>query len=264
MTTAAGEIRTWPRHRWWGVVLLLLVIQVGLVFWLGDRSLPIVRKAAMSPALILAQELPEELLTLSDPTLFAWANQHGFSGAAWLKLPPQNYRLADWTEPPRWLPLSVADLGNTFHRFVQTNLSSSFPIAVRPESRFTAAELPLPISSLATRSSLRVEGELAARHLLTQFDLPSQPHPDILTSSIVQVLVDAEGRTISATLLSGSGSREADQRALNLARTARFNSLLVSGPDRLAEGVAPLSWGQLIFGWHTTPMPVTNAPPANP
>jgi TonB family protein len=264
MITAAVELRAWPRRRWWGVILLLLAVQVGLVFWLGDRSLPIPRKASTNPAVFLAQELPNELLALNNPTLFAWANPRGFSGAAWLKIPPVNYQLADWTEPPRWLPLSVADLGNTFHRFVQTNLASALPIAVRPEPRFTLTELPLPITSLATRSRLRVEGELAARHLLTQLDLPSQPHTDILTSSIVQVMVDAEGRTISATPLSGSGSKEADQRALNLAKTARFNSLRVSGPDRLTESVAPLSWGQLIFEWHTVPMPATNAPPANP
>jgi TonB family protein len=264
MTTTAVELRAWPRRRWWGTILLLLGVQVGLVFWLGDRSLPIPRQASTNPAVFLATELPNELLALNNPTLLAWANRRGFSGAAWLKIPPVNYQLTDWTEPPRWLPLPADDLGNSFHRFAQSNLPYPFPIADKLLPRFTPPEFPTPTTSLPTRSSLRVEGELAARHLLAQFNLPSWTNSDLLTNSIVQILVDAEGRTISATLLSGSGSKEADQCALKVAKTARFNSLRVSGPDRLAETVPSLSWGQLIFDWHTVPMPATNAPPANP
>jgi hypothetical protein len=264
MTTATVELRAWPRHRWWGTIFLLMAVQVGLIFWLGDRSLPVPRATATNPRVLLASELPNELQALNDPTLFAWANPRGFSGMAWRKTLPVNYESADWGEPPRWLPLPVEEPGASLRRWVQTDQTFPFQIAEKRAPQFTPSELSPPTTSMTTRSGLRVGGELAARQLLSQFDLPSWPHTDLLMSSVVQVLVDADGQTISATPLSKSGSQEADQRALELAKTARFNSLRVSGPDQLPGKVARLSWGQLIFEWHTMPIAATNPPPANP
>ena len=261
MTAAPVELRAWSRRRWWGAILLLLAAQMGLVFWLGDRSLTAPRKAATKPTVLLAPGLSGELLSLNDPTLFAWANRQGFSGAAWSKIPSVNYQLADRTEPPRLLPLPVVELGAVFHRLVQTNPASPFQIADKLEPRSSPTDLFPPTTSLAARSTVRVEGELAARRLLPVSELPSWPHTDLLASSVVQVMVDGDGQTISATLLSGSAHREADRYALDLAKRARFNSLRVNGPDRLMENAAPVSWGKLIFDWHTTPMPPTNAPP---
>jgi len=53
----------------------------------------------------------------------------------------------------------------------------------------------------------------------------------------VQVLVNAAGEVVSAVLLSPSGYDVADQRALTLARAARF------------APAAGLTVGQLIFNW---------------
>ena len=248
-------------------MVLLLVAQVGLISWLGDRSPAVPRAVVTSPAVVLATDLSSEWLAWHDPTLFAWANRYGFSGAAWSKIPHVSFQLKDWTEPPRWLPLPVADLGNTLQRFMKTNSAPPVQVADKLESRFKLLEPPLPMTSMATRSSLRVTGELAGRRLLSEIELPSRPHTDLLASSVVQVAVDADGRVISSALCSGSGSKEADQYALALTKTARFNSLRESGPDQLTKRVAPLSWGQLIFEWYTLPMPAASAtgtPPANP
>ena len=263
MTAAPVELRAWSRRRWWGAILLLLAAQMGLVFWLGDRSLTVPRKAATKSTVSLAPGLSGELLVLNDPTLFVWANRQGFSGAAWSNIPSVNYRLADRTEPPRLLSLPVVELGAAFHRLAQTNLASPFQIADKLEPRSSPADLFPPTTSLIARSTVRVEGELAARRLLPVPELPSWPHADLMASSAVQVMVDEDGQTISATLLSGSGHREADRYALDLTKRARFNSLRVSGPDRLMESAAPVTWGKLIFDWHTTPVPPTNAPPPN-
>jgi hypothetical protein len=86
-------------------------------------------------------------------------------------------------------------------------------------------------------------------------NLPSWPYADVIAPSCVQVLVNAAGEVVSTTLLpldnrSEAASRydAADQRALDLARTARF-------------APAPrLTIGRLIFNWHTVPPPATNAP----
>jgi len=94
-----------------------------------------------------------------------------------------------------------------------------------------------------------------------------------LANSVVQVVVDAEGRPISATLYPddsgpgprtfGSGLKEADEQALALAKAARFNPMTGGGPDRVTSPTAQLTWGRMIFQWHTLPV-ATNAPPATP
>jgi len=85
----------------------------------------------------------------------------------------------------------------------------------------------------------------------------------------VQVLVDAAGNVVSHTLLrpeSGSkdpDQQQADQRALELARAARFAPLPQSG-SAPTNSPGRVTRGTLIFEWHTVPRPATNAPPANP
>ena len=36
MTSASVESRPWSRRRWWGMVALIFVVQLGLIFWLGE------------------------------------------------------------------------------------------------------------------------------------------------------------------------------------------------------------------------------------
>ena len=73
-------------------------------------------------------------------------------------------------------------------------------------------------------------------------------------NTVVQVLVDARGQVIRATLLPpGSSSPEADQTALKTARNLRFKT----SSDSTSAVV-----GRLIFEWATTPS--TNAPATTP
>jgi hypothetical protein len=99
-----------------------------------------------------------------------------------------------------------------------------------------------------TASELRVEGELARRPLITRPALRSWTNSDLLSNTVVRLLVDAHGYPQTATLLSGSGSVEADQFALRTAAQARFAPL-----PRLAvrPSASRLEWGNLIFEWHT-------------
>ena len=77
----------------------------------------------------------------------------------------------------------------------------------------------------------------------------------MIAPSRVQVLVDEAGDVVSAVLLPPDNPAEAaghdaaaDQRALALARAARF------APS------SRLTVGQMIFNWRTVPPPATNAP----
>jgi TonB family protein len=264
VNSRAVEPRAWTQRRWWTVVAALVAAQAGLVFWLGDKSPVRPRQANNEPTILWVPTFHGELTTLHDPTLFAWANPHGFSRTAWLEIPSLEYQPFEWTEPPRFLAFRAEQLGEVFRRVVQERSPPPFEVTSKPEPQIFLPELEMPASSIPAQSSLRVEGDLAGRRLLSQFNLPSWPASDILSNSVVQVIVDADGQTQSATLLSGSGSKDADDRALDLAKSAEWEPLRGQSQQRSPAGIGLLSWGRLVFSWRTVPPAATNAPHASP
>jgi len=258
-----SSVEAWSGRRWVSVILGIFVLQLGFIFWLGER--PGRRPPASSHALVWKIAGPgwAEMLALQDPTLFLLPHLHGFSGPAWMKTPGLPSTSFFWTEPPRWLSLGEHELGSTFNRFIATNNFGRLQTLVLPEP---AIKLPEASSKslLPAASSLRIEGPLSRRSLLTQPTLRSWAHAELLTNSVVQIVIDAEGRPVSpGTLLASSGYPAADQYALEQVRTARFNSL---GEKLAATPQNHLTWGALVFEWATIPVPATNAPapPARP
>ena len=245
--------------RWWGRVGLVLGLQIGLIFWLGDREPLRRRPAAAAPTLQLASATSAELLALTDPTLFVLPHTNGFAGEAWLRVPPPETNSFEWPETPWSLVLGCERLGTDFEHLIQTNLFAPWHIPARPRP-----ELALPPRAgpepVAERSTVRFTGELAGRRLLTVLDMPSWQNADLLTNTVVQLVVGAEGRPVSETLLVRSGLDEADEYALARARIARFAPAAGATPDRLPEVLAGLSWGELVCQWQTLPRPLTNAP----
>ncbi len=256
---AQVEPQPHPRRRWWGLVVVVFGLQVGLIFWLGARTPPPRRQVANAPALQLAGTAALEQLGLSDPTLFALPHQQGFSGAAWLSVPQPEFQSFEWSAPPRWLQLPLNQLGVTFNEFIQTNNLGFLPSPPQPEPELTVPE-SAPVTLSRQRSELLLVGDLARRRFLAPPKLPSFRHTDILTNSVVQVEVDAQGKAVSFTLIPpGSGSTEADQYALKEARAARFEPLSGDASELPSGRAAQLTWGKMIFEWHTLPVP-----PANP
>jgi len=253
MNAATLEPRNWSRRRWWTLVALVFAAHLGLIFALGDRTPVTPRPPAFAPTLRLAAD-SDELLALNDPTLFALPHRKGFAGATWLQIPVVKFQPFRWTEPPRLLALPVEKLGNTFAQFLQTNLLARFEIEIKPAPELTMPVAPEVGPVIAARSTLRLAGALANRRLLNPPKLEPWAASDLLTNSVVQVLVNADGSVISPNLMAGSGLPKADQFALDFARTARFEPLL--------NGAAKLSVGTMIFEWHT--VPETNKPTANP
>jgi hypothetical protein len=262
MKTAAGELsppgetksrrKGWPMSRWLLLIVLVLAAHVVLIFIFSTRK-PITPRAVTNvPELELAGG-SGEWLALNDPTLFALPSREGFAGPAWLEPPPLHVHMVDWTEPPRWLQLPTEELGAIFSQFMQTNRFVNFQFPLKLPVQITVPLVPLE-PTLAQTSTLHVEGDLAKRPLLTPMKLPSWPYGDVIAPSRIQVLVNAAGDVISAVLLPSKNPGEihdadADQRALDLARAARF----ASAPS--------LTVGQLIFDWHTVAPVATNAPP---
>jgi len=257
MTGELAEPQRWPANRWYAWTAFVLAIQFGLILWLGKPQ-PVAprRSADLAPLLQLTGPDAAKALTLNDPTLFALPHLESFSGSAWLTIPLQEFRPYVWPEPPRFLSLMKEKLGSDFESFIVTNQTEGLPTIAQPELTLklpSVEESP----SLPDRSRLRLVGALDARRLLVSPELPSWPSAEILTNSVVQVLVDLDGKPVSATLLAKSGSAEADQQAVREARHARFEPLSLGDPTNPLAGLA---WGQLIFEWHTLPLPDTNSP----
>lgn len=246
------------RGRLWILTALVLALQCGFIFWLGEREPVRPRPAGRVASLRLAGPGCAQLLELMNPTLFALPHERGFSGAGWLIAPAQEIQPFAWSEPPRWLALPVEQLGATFHHFLPTSRFEPLPVPAQLEP-----ELLLPKiadeESFPQQSTVRLADGLANRRLLNALDLPSQPSSELVSNSVVQVLVDSQGLPFSVTLIGRSGRDDADRHALGEARKARFEPLEQNTPASLRP---TLSWGSLIFQWHTVPVAANKNPTA--
>ena len=266
MNGSESETLTWSRGRWWGAFLLVMAAQVGLIFSVSDRKPLLSRQADLATTFQLVVEAPPgsaiaEWLTIEDPVLFALPDARAFSGLAWMTAPELRHQSVDWTEPPRWLNLSVNELGRAFVEFVRTNVVGPRVLADKPAAQLdkvTAPTLPLPASS-----SFRIEGDLATRELLAPLELRPIPHTEILTDTVIRVCVSPLGVPFSPVPLSKSGSPEADRQALELVKSVRFKPLAI-GNSTSPRSQAAFTWGKIIFQWHTVEMPATNAPAKPP
>jgi len=253
---ASGETKPlgrgkWPLSRWLLLIVLVLAAHVVLIFTFGGRKPVTPRAITNVPEMALANS-SNEWLMLNDPTLFALPHLAGFAGPMLRNQQIGQFHRQEWTEPPRWLQFSGGELGAIFRQFMQTNPFTTFQFELKPPSRFTVPLVPLE-PKFAGTSTLHIEGDLTRRPLLTTMELPSWPYTDVIAPSRVQVLVNGTGEVVSAVLLLSDNPGEvhdadADQRALELARAARFAP---------APG---LTVGRLIFDWCTVAPAATNAP----
>jgi TonB family protein len=252
MTAALSS--TSPLRRWTVLASGAAVgLQFALVFWLGDKAPVTPRRAAHEPRLLLAPAWAGDLSELDNPTLFAWSGPHGFSGQA-AGRPTPGYQPFQWTEPPRFLELDPKQLSGQPAGEPPSRLTVRLDLLPGRGATMVLPTHALAGSTLPTRSTVRLEGELADRPLLTPMAPPPQSLNDVLPDTRVRAVVDAPGRVQSVTLLGACGVAEADAQALELTRAARFAPLAPGTASALQTGV-------LVFQWHTQPLAPTNAPP---
>ncbi len=254
MTSETQAPWGWSGTRWLGAIAAACALQLALLFWVGDAR-PARQPAPGAPPFVrLYGGGAGDWLSLMDPTLFALPHRQGFSGPGWLLVPPRQFEPYVWSNAPDWLELPVADLGAPFQQFVEMNSLYAWQMLPQPAPELTQPE-PAQAQLLPARSTFRLADDLAQRRLLVVPELPSWPNSELLTNTIVRLVVNAEGQPVSLTLLVGSGKKEADEYALAQARAARFE------PVARPATALGLSWGELIFDWFTLP-PATNAPDA--
>jgi hypothetical protein len=235
----------WSKKKWLAVVAIIFAAHIAIIFAFGERKQTVPRPVTNVTSLKLADD-SAELLALDDPTLFTLPHLQGFAGPALHNMQLGQFHRQDWTEQPRWLPLAAENLGATFQQFVQTNFFASHPLDFKPEAKLSAPPPVEPV--LAQNSTMQIVGELAQRRLLNATNLPSLQYNDVIAPGKVQVLVNAAGDVISTVLLESSGYKDADDKSLEHARSLRF------APS------SRLTFGKLIFNWHTIPLAATNLP----
>jgi hypothetical protein len=251
MNAPHKQISPWPLRQWLASIVFILAAQLGLLFWLSEQKVMGSRQAqARTEVQVVPLEALDatgrELLDLQDPTLRALVSARGFSGRAWMTMQRFDYDIVHRPLPPRWLEPSHTEWTGDFDEFVQTNLV--FETFLSEKLPPLLAQVRLPSLLVTPATLLRVEGELASRPLLEGQRPVDHPEP-LLSNSVVRVLVNPEGMTLSATLLSGSSSPAADQEALRFARSARFapsNELSHGSNDSSQSG---FTLGNLIFQW---------------
>jgi hypothetical protein len=270
MTPAASEKesgadrprRATSRLKLWLAIALVFAAQVALTFWLGHQPPAKHFQPPVVPMVYTADDRSRDLLAINDPTLFLLPHRDNFSGDAWLKMEPRKFTPTNWTEPARPLDLPKEQLGAAFVAFMQTNRPPRFQ--PRIESGLDTEEAAAaPFSPLSVPSRMFVEGDLAQLRLLTPLHLPPQTNLDLLTNTVIRMVVDAQGYPFSCVIWERSGSDEADTMALtNFARSIRF-----SPPEAEALRAIPTNKmvsGKLVFEWKTVPPVATNAPPGTP
>jgi TonB family protein len=238
---AQGEGWSWKKIIF--LIALAGLMHVALIFIFGSRKPVVPRAVDKVPHLQLANNA-DEIVALADPTLFARPNAHDFVTAFWQRLPVVKQPSFNWTEDPRFLPPAPEKFGAAFREFIQTNPPPETPLDFKPEPTFSAPVMVLD-DTLPQATTMQISGELARRRRLNEIGLPPIPVNDVIAPSRVQVLVDTAGNVASAILLEPSLNNDADQQALQLARSLRF------------APASRLMFGEIIFNWHTVP---TNAP----
>lgn len=249
----------WGWRRWGGICCVGVIVHAGLVYWFGGRVLPKEPSPAVNASLALAADAGAQGLSmnapgLSDPTLYALPTMNGFSGGAWLHLEPRQPAVAPWTEPPQWLPIATNGLGEAFSLVQRSQRNPGSIVESLLQPRSTRADILLASEPTRTNSSVAIEGPLSRRTLAAPLRVPSLIHPDVLPQTTLHLKVDPDGRVESAILHESCGVKAFDERALQIAASARFL------PARPGAERNALTWGKLSFRWHTLlPSPASSA-----
>lgn len=255
------EACAWSPRRWLCLCGTLLALHVGAIWYFSAPAPASKKDAGFGPRMLWAADPAaahaiNSLPLLEQSVLFALPGNEGFSGSAWLAYRPQQGNWNDWVDAPEWLRISADRLGDGYRATAVTNTFAPLLIADKPMPRLLGFETLRVNDPPPARSALQILGTLAQRVVVNEVDLPAWPYTDLLTNTVVQVLVDGAGEVVTACILDSCGLKAADDHAMQQARAARF---------AVAPPAERLTSGRLVFQWHTLAMPLAlNASSAAP
>lgn len=253
MSTPAPTDHRSVSARWGLWVLVVFGLQFGLLFW-ASRQTPSRPRTESSSGIQLIEGVNHKFLeemAHEDPELLSQPNPQGFS-ETWLKAKLFEHQPHRWSPPDIELSypsnLIIAPL-------VEALVSNAPPRAVaylKPSPKLFPMDVPL--LELRRSNWLEITGDLKNRPLVKPVSLISTwIHKEFLKPTVVQVMVDADGKVFTGSLIGRSGYDVADKMALKIAlQTVRFQKLTNATPD------APLTTGDLVYHWHWNLNSVTN------
>ena len=247
----------WSARRWMTMVFLAFTGQILLLWAFGERPAREQPPAVFSTRIeMLAPDWSDfgldPWVLLSDPAVVPMSGPHGFSGEAWLHHRPVDHAFTHWTDRLEILPPDARQLGGPLMASLENNPVRPLRVAETGLPEPDADRLVVPSLRPPEQTWLERGGGLRQRPLLGTPELPSWPRQEILTQSVVRVVVWPDGSVLSATILQPCGLPAADAHALAFAKAARFEPLPL-------EPAPETAFGFLTFHWHTLP----SADPSN-
>jgi hypothetical protein len=236
----------WTGRRFWAMAGVFCLAQTGLIVLFASREQPRPITASepgnfrLMGMPLTAGQLTKTFFAI-DPTVFPLPGRHGFSQRAWLHRPMEQFEVPSEMEPPAWLALDAGRLGADFAPLSLAQSALPFDLKDQNASELEPWPVFLAPEQFRTQSAFEIRGELADRQLNAPLQLPVETNTELLSNSVVQIAVDSAGQVVAARLLAQSGSVDADNTALDKARSLRFRPAPSPGPV----------WGKAVFEWQT-------------
>lgn len=245
------EAVPWSKRRWFWTVLGILAVHVAFIWSFSEPQHSVAsRPFSVSAVRLLNKQIEPatEWFELNDPALFALTSPKGFSGTAWLKMEPFPYRLTNKIEPNYWLAGDSIPLAKSASGLIEIGRANKLLGAEKPSPAVWAVQVPAKPS--VVRPSLRLEGDLSARFLVSTNPLPEADADAVLANCVISVTVNGGGDVISHVPVSSSGSPPIDVKAMRFAKAARFAPL---------EDAGGLTIGNFVFQWTAVTLTETNS-----
>ncbi|HUS35439.1 MAG TPA: hypothetical protein VM680_08825, partial [Verrucomicrobiae bacterium] len=176
---------SWSRKRLTIVATIIFLAHVIAIFAIHTpRPMVILPDGFRAPRTLPAPtgtNHTAELDDLNDPLVFAGAHEKGFSAAAWMMRPRREFALTNPPTPPRFLA------------FVRTPLELPGASDLKSRGEDDLPEFQFALPGDPQKSILMIEGELKKRGLIKPIEVPVQIASDVLSNTVVQVAVRADG-----------------------------------------------------------------------